>query len=97
MPAISSTGDALFEDIKKERRLELAYAFVRFQDLVRRGDAEKVLKESGKKTSLGTYDSNGNPMYFENPNAGFKSYNVLMPFPDTEISVNPNIKQNEGY
>ncbi len=97
LPAISSTGDALFEDIKKERRLELAFEFVRFQDLVRWGDAEKVLKDSGKKTSLGTYDSNGNPMYFENPNAGFKSYNVLMPFPDTEISVNPNIKQNEGY
>ncbi|MCI1648643.1 MAG: RagB/SusD family nutrient uptake outer membrane protein [Bacteroides sp.] len=93
---VEDTGDALFEAIKKERRLELAFESVRFQDLVRWGEAEATLKDAGKKTSLGTYE-NGVEQFYTNPNAGFKSYNVLMPFPDTEMSVNPYIKQNTGY
>lgn len=90
------TGNALFEAIKLERRLELAFEFVRFQDLVRWGDAATVLKDSGKKTSLGVH-INGVEQFLEQPNAGFKSHNNLMPFPDTEIAVNPNIVQNPEY
>lgn len=91
------TGDALFEAIKQERRLELAFENARFRDLVRWGDAAEVLKDSGKRTSLGTYE-NGVEQFFENPDAGFKAHkNELMPFPEREISVNPYIIQNEGY
>lgn len=94
---ITETGDELFEKIKRERRMELAFEMVRFQDLVRWGDAAEVLATQGQYTSLGTYDSDGNMTYYENLNAGYKSYNNLLPFPETEISVNPNIVQNPGY
>ena len=82
LPALTQTGEALFEAIKKERRLELAFEFVRFQDLVRWGDAETVLKDQGKVTSLGAI-INGEIQFLNNPNAGYKSFNKLMPFPDT--------------
>ena len=96
LDGISSTGDDLFEDIKKERRLELAFEFVRFQDLVRWGEAATVLADQGKSTSLGTF-SNGEEQFYTNSEAGFKSYNVLLPYPEAEITVNPNITQNTGY
>ena len=98
LPALSSTGNALFQDIKKERRLELAFEFVRYQDLVRWGDAATVLKDSGKRTNLGVRNSDGTYQYYENAKAGFKPETKgLMPIPEQEISVNPNINQNPGY
>lgn len=93
----TTTGTALFEDIKLERRLELAYEWVRYQDLIRWGDAATVLADQGKTTCLGTLDSSGNLQYMTTSDAGFKSYNVLLPFPETEVTVNPNIVQNSGY
>lgn len=91
MPDLTSTGDKLFADIKTERRLELCYEFVRFQDLIRWGDAETVLKDKGKLVPR------GDGTYIENADAGFKERNKLLPFPYTEVSVNPNIQQNPGY
>lgn len=91
LPALTSTGDQLFEDIKTERRLELAFEFVRYQDLIRWGDAAKVLADQGKKIPR------GDGTYFEFPDAGFKERNWLLPFPDTEINVNPNLVQNPGW
>ena len=89
--------DDLFEDIGLERRLELAFEWVRYQDLIRWGDAASVLADQGKTTCLGTLDSDGNLQYMTTSDAGFKSYNVLLPFPETEITVNPYITQNTGY
>ncbi len=91
LPGLTSTGDALFEDIKLERRLELAFEFVRYQDLIRWGDAATVLKDAGKQIPR------GDGTYYEFSNAGFKDYNWLLPFPETEVNVNPNIVQNTGY
>lgn len=91
MPDLTSTGDKLFEDIKLERRLELAFEFVRYQDLIRWGDAENVLKDQGKRIPIDV------DKYMDVPEAGFKSNNWLLPFPDTEINVNPNLVQNPGY
>lgn len=96
LPSISVTGDELFEAIKKERRMELAFEFVRFQDLVRWGDAETVLADQGKSTSLGTY-VDGVEQFYTNEDAGYKSYSNLLPFPESEITVNPYIEQNPGY
>ena len=97
LAGISSTGDDLFEDIKKERRMELAFEFVRFQDLVRWGDAATVLADQGKYTGLGTFDDDGNEEYYYNADAGYKSYSNYLPFPESEVSVNPYITQNPGY
>jgi hypothetical protein len=91
LPNLTSTGSQLFADLKTERRLELAFEFVRFQDLVRWGDAATVLANQGKSIPK------GDGTYFSFPDAGFKAKNMLLPFPDTEISVNPNITQNPGW
>lgn len=88
---LTSNGDALFADIKKERRLELCFENKRYQDLVRWGDAETVLANEGKSIPK------GDGTYFTNSTYGFKAKHKLLPFPETEINVNPNIKQNPGW
>ena len=47
LPALSASGNDLFEAIKIERRMELAMEGHRFWDLVRWGDAPKVLGPAG--------------------------------------------------
>ncbi|UBM62518.1 RagB/SusD family nutrient uptake outer membrane protein [Candidatus Sulfidibacterium hydrothermale] len=91
LPDLNLSGDALFEAIKNERRLELAFEGVRYQDLIRWGDAEKVLANQGKEIPR------GDGTYLSVPDAGFKSYNVLLPIPEQEIMVNPLCTQNPGY
>ncbi len=88
---LTSTGDDLFDDIKTERRLELAFEFTRYQDLIRWGDAATVLADQGKEIPR------GDGTYYSFADAGFKERNWVLPFPDTEISVNQNIVQNTGY
>jgi len=88
---LSSNGDQLFEDIKLERRLELAYENVRYQDLIRWGDAAKVFANQGKKIPR------GDGTYIEIADAGFKERNWLFPIPEAEINVNQNIEQNPGW
>ncbi|MCD7713303.1 MAG: RagB/SusD family nutrient uptake outer membrane protein, partial [Firmicutes bacterium] len=90
-PALSVTGNDLFAAIKQERRLELAFEWVRYQDLIRWGDAATVLADQGKQIPR------GDGSYFELSDAGFKERHWLLPFPETEINVNPNIVQNPGW
>lgn len=91
LPPLVSTGNQLFADIKRERRLELAFENVRFQDLVRWGDAAEVLKDQGKRIPR------GDGTFVEMTDAGFKERNWLLPIPATEMNVNPNMDQNPGY
>jgi len=89
---VSLNGNELFDAIKNERRLELAFEFVRFQDLMRWGDAPDILKDQGKLIPLG----NGDFLSF--PEAGFKSgRNELLPIPEVEMNVNEYMYQNPGY
>lgn len=91
LPVLAVTGNSLFEAIKIERRLELAFEFVRYQDLIRWGDAANVLADQGKQIPR------GDGTFFEFPDAGFKEKHWLLPFPEDEIMVNPNIVQNPGW
>ena len=93
LPALTNLT---LDDIKKERRMELAFEFVRYQDLLRWGDAATVLANQGKKVSLGTFE-NGVEQFLSPDNAGFKSYNSYLPYPETELTVNNLITQHEGY
>ncbi len=88
---ITSEGTQLFDDIKAERRLELCFEHTRYQDLVRWRDALTVMAEQGHYIPL------GDGTYFGNSNYGFKEKHKLLPFPETEINVNPNIVQNPGW
>lgn len=91
LPDLTETGTALFEKLKLERRLELSFEGFRYQDLVRWGDAPTVLANQGKLVPKGNGD------FFQPTNAGFKSYNILLPIPTIEMRVNPNLTQNTGY
>jgi hypothetical protein len=94
LPPLTATGEQLFEEIKQERKFELAFEFSRYQDLLRWGDAYDALKDRGKRVPTG--DSNGD--YLEFPNAGFKKgIHELLPFPYTEMNVNSKLQQNPGY
>lgn len=76
------------DQIRQERRMELAFEWDRYFDLVRSGQAEKVLHNFGN--TIGQANRRG--LYF------IKGVSELMPIPQTEIDVsNGVVKQNDGY
>ena len=92
------------DDLKKEKRLELCLEGCRYQDLIRWGDAAEVLGEQWEripnfagKAADGSYvlqypDINVNATY------GFvEGKHNLLPIPEREMNVNPNMKQNPGW
>jgi tetratricopeptide (TPR) repeat protein len=92
---VTATMDA----IKLERRLELCFEDVRFQDLIRWGDAITLLAKQGEtypvmaSNGIVTYKSTGNT----EGKFGFQERNYLFPFPSTEIQLNKSILQNNGW
>ncbi|MCW0483970.1 RagB/SusD family nutrient uptake outer membrane protein [Gaoshiqia sediminis] len=99
---LPNLANVTLDDIKNEKRLELCLEQVRFEDLVRWGDAGNVLAGRGAKIPTfaglkddGTYEVT---YPFENTNYGFKpGKNELLPFPEHEMNVNKNLIQNTGY
>lgn len=91
LPALAVTGNALFEAIKTERRLELMFEGHRYHDLIRWGDAATVLKDQGKRIPK------GDGTWYLIDGAGFKDRNWLWPIPEVEMNVNPNMTQNPGF
>ncbi|WP_294082425.1 RagB/SusD family nutrient uptake outer membrane protein [Proteiniphilum sp. UBA5384] len=83
------------EDVKKEKRLELCLESVRFQDLVRWGDAETVLANQGME--IPSYSATGVEILFKNSTYGFKSKHKLLPIPLKEIELNPNMDQHADW
>ena len=83
------------DDIKTEKRLELCLESTRFQDLVRWGDAKKVLGSQGKE--IPNYSSKGVSWDFSNSTFGFQDKHMLLPIPLKERELNPNIRQNTGW
>jgi len=89
LPALSAVT---LEDVKNEKRLELCLESVRFQDLVRWGDAEAVLGEQGKE--IPGFSATGVEILFTNSVYGFKAKHNLLPIPRQELELNPNMEQN---
>ncbi|NLD24127.1 MAG: RagB/SusD family nutrient uptake outer membrane protein, partial [Bacteroidales bacterium] len=99
---------ATMEAIKLEKRLELCSEYTRYQDIIRWGDAEQLLKDQGAITPLliNKSSSQNEPdnvvveyvKYNTDPNRyGFKPKHKLLPIPATEMRLNPNMVQNEGW
>jgi starch-binding outer membrane protein, SusD/RagB family len=91
---VATSGDALFADIKLERKLELAFEGQRYFDLQRWGDAYAALKDQGKAVP------NGAGGFWNPDGAGYKqNKNEFLPFPEYEMTVNIALKghQNPGY
>ena len=82
-------------DVKNEKRLELCLEGVRFQDLVRWGDAANVMAEQGKE--IPSFSATGVVSQFTNSVYGFKVKHKLLPIPRKELELNPNMVQNENW
>lgn len=102
---LSPLSSVTLDDIKKEKRLELCLETVRYQDLVRWGDAETVLKDQGKEVPAfssvlqadkETYKVGVTWPYYNNE-YGFKAKHKLLPIPLKELEVNSSMNQNEGW
>ena len=95
LPALNGVT---LDDIKKEKRCELCGEGVRYQDILRWGDAYELLKDAGKVYPVmqpnGTFEyvSTGRSVY------GFKQgKHEHLPYPYTETMLNKNCKQNPNY
>ena len=114
---VPTKSGVTLQDIKTERHLELALEGLRFQDLIRWGDAPTVLKDKGKRlptlrlippegldiTSAeaiyaAKYQTSVEYVDNDKPLAGWTAgRDELLPFPQAELDVNPNLRQNPGY
>lgn len=99
---------ANMEAIKLEKRLELCSEYTRYQDIIRWKEAETLMKDQGATTPLlvNKASSVSEPdnvvveyiKYNTDPNRyGFKSRHYRLPIPATEMRLNPNMVQNEGW
>jgi hypothetical protein len=82
-------------DIKMEKRLELCNEAIRYQDLVRWGDAKTAMGEQGKQVPA--FTTNGVQWNWQNTKYGFQDKNMLLPIPLKELELNPNMQQNTGW
>lgn len=78
--------------LENERRLEFAFENQRWFDLLRTGRAETVINQHF--ASELTYNDPGHPEKIAAPIQGWQ---LLLPIPQYEIDLNPNIAQNIGY
>ena len=82
-------------DIKTEKRLELCCEAIRYQDLVRWGDAKTAMGSQGKEVPAFTTD--GIQWNWQNTVYGFQDKHMLLPIPLKELELNPNMQQNPGW
>jgi starch-binding outer membrane protein, SusD/RagB family len=82
---VTSSKSNMIDAVLKERRLELAFEGNRWFDLVRSGKAIDVLN------SLNSRDEGRLPMDEVTENS------LLLPLPQSQIDINPQLVQNPGY
>jgi len=98
-----ATGKTLsaytLDALKQEKHLEFVMEGLRFEDLVRWGDAATVLADNCKQCPRFTSDGVVEyPDAWKKSNAGFKAgKHEHLPIPQTEIDINPNIQQHAGW
>lgn len=98
---LKALDNVSLDNIKTEKRLELCFEGVRFQDLVRWGDTHFLEKQGEKVPTFTGLNNDGSHTIiypYSNQTFGFKKgKNELLPFPEHEMNVNKNIKQNPGW
>lgn len=82
---ITSSATSMSDAVLKERRLELAFEGHRWFDLVRTGQVFEIMN------TLNSRDVGRLPM------DEVTEFNVLLPLPQSQIDINPNLIQNPGY
>jgi len=83
-------GQALLDEILRQRRLELAFEGDRFWDLKRLNLGVHRDGTKGDKA-----DGTGTPYVFTTLEAG--DYRFQLPYPQSELNFNTNFTQNPGY
>jgi hypothetical protein len=78
--------------ILNERRIELAFENKRWIDLVRTGNAIRVMNAYGAKLK-----ANSAYFYLTPASYNLDENDLLFPIPFLEIQVNPDLAQNPGY
>ena len=78
--------------ILDERRLEFAYEMKRWYDIVRRKLGNEVFGPNGLESEVSTESGVG-----PGPKSFDPSRDYLLPIPQSEIIINPNLTQNPGY
>ncbi len=107
MPPVTETDQGkLREIVRRERRIELFYEpYIRHMDLHRWGLWPEIMETSFHGMKLtddpGNYktypvDANGHLISW-NRKGHFRPANRLIPIPQVEIDINPNLVQNPGY
>ncbi|MGN0195322.1 MAG: RagB/SusD family nutrient uptake outer membrane protein [Candidatus Cryptobacteroides sp.] len=95
---LSPLSSVTLDQIKLEKRLELCGEGQRFQDLLRWGDAEAKMKDNGKQYPVLAVNGEVSYVSCNNPVYGFKKEkHSRLPYPATEIRLNSEIQQNNGY
>jgi hypothetical protein len=103
LPAITSTGNALLEDIKYERGMELFFEGHRYFDLRRWTDSKLGEDVEGvqweKRNGSGELDSNGElnmlgPIIVDDRTFNIEDYYLPIPFDEIEKAA---LEQNQGY
>lgn len=103
MPDITSSGTQLSEDIKHERRIELAFEEHRYFDVRRWKEAPKYLGREVHAVTVKRFPD-GHKTYavssLRSDVGGKRVWEDKMywlPFMKAEVDRNPNLKQNPGY
>lgn len=104
MPEVMETNpEKLWEIVKRERRVELAWEGLRYWDLIRWGEAEEVL--NGPYYGMKITDDPENYTRFRIGPSGhyyvidlkFNSSEIPWPFPQSELDINTNLKQKPNW
>jgi len=99
MPPVTESGDALWERLVNERRVELVFEEHRYFDVVRWKIATEVFSEDRNRIRIHKDPATGVKTYtveFFQP-AKFNERNYLAPIPQIVIDQNSLIEQNPGY
>lgn len=91
-------GELSLQLIKDESWMELCFEGLRYQNIIRWGDAPALLANRGATHPQLNQDGTVDYIDYGAGSVGFKSpKHLLLPFPADEMSVNPNMVQNEGW
>ncbi len=99
MPPVTESGEALWERLVEERRIELVFESFRFFDVRRWKIATEVFSQDRYRMDVHRDPNTGDKTYtvrFFQP-AHFDEHNYLAPIPQNVIDQNSNIDQNPGY
>ena len=98
MPEVTESGEALFERLVNERRIELVFEEHRWFDLRRWKILEREANEDKTRMVI-RKNPDGTKQYEVEfwKESVFNEANYLLPIPQSEINKNALLEQNPGY